>query len=730
MRHDKRHYPWLFKKFVLSNFPYIEEDFDALTNYQLRAQLVAFVRKMGIQVADLTALVKEFQEYFATLDIQDEVDKKIEEMAEGGELVEIISEYLNTKAELAFSTLADLKEADNLINGSLVETYGRDSVGDGGGARYLVRNILNTDVIDDASIVQLADNTLIAQLIPINETVSAKQFGLSPDGTTDNSEKLQTMLDKYKHIYLEDGIYLSNSALSIPSDRIIDGSGTIKGNLQLTGTLGETITYSNITANQITSSEEFTGNELIIVYLLDTETPANSKRQINKITSSDGRLGSNLVNYSASYTVQKLNSIHNVIIKDITINGTINITYGENILISGIYKEYGRININSSYNVTIDNTLVKYANLGDRIDVNSGSSCIKIHNLTTEGGSTESDNGALKINEGFYCTIDSVNIGSPNESTGTYHGLMIDGDYAESGYPFNPSFGINITNLNVANGYYYGIFATLAYKLSIVNANIGGNTITVKNCRNVNINTLNAENFYLNEIEDGETINISNSSINLLNSGSRRYMNFVNSHLGTVVLIQASRFLNFVNCEIDSFRNSYVSANSAQYINFSNTLINNTCELSGLRSSHIDVLARCRVNIRSLRDSIVNLSIIDNVNNDSTNIALYNSDQYNYITYSIAESALATTPVQMEGGATANEFGLTNTIVCARMLKANNNNATYTQNFTKFSSVPADGQHYVGEVILNNQPSNGIFAWVCTASGTPGTWKKIVLESI
>jgi hypothetical protein len=40
------------------------------------------------------------------------------------------------------------------------------------------------------------------------------------------------------------------------------------------------------------------------------------------------------------------------------------------------------------------------------------------------------------------------------------------------------------------------------------------------------------------------------------------------------------------------------------------------------------------------------------------------------------------------------------------------------------TAAPATGAHVVGEIVWNTVPtSGGNIGWVCTAAGTPGTWK-------
>ena len=77
-----------FKWFVLQNFPFIDEDFDAITNYQLFCKLGEEINKvinstnaMGTQVEELTDYVAN---YFDNLDVQEEINNKLDEMAEDG----------------------------------------------------------------------------------------------------------------------------------------------------------------------------------------------------------------------------------------------------------------------------------------------------------------------------------------------------------------------------------------------------------------------------------------------------------------------------------------------------------------------------------------------------------------------------------------------------------------------------------------------------------------------
>lgn len=162
-----------FKWFVLENFPFIEADFDALTEWQLFCKLGKEMNKiinseniLGTQMENVTNAFIDLQNYvnnyFDNLDLQEEVNNKLNEMVEDGTLQEIISIYLNSVAIQGFNDISSLKEATSLQNGSFAKTYGRNNINDGFGAFYFIREIQNTDVVDNYNIVALLNSNLVA----------------------------------------------------------------------------------------------------------------------------------------------------------------------------------------------------------------------------------------------------------------------------------------------------------------------------------------------------------------------------------------------------------------------------------------------------------------------------------------------------------------------------------------------------------------------------------------
>lgn len=230
----KRLHP--FKWFILENYPFLEDSIDVLTNYQLFCKLGEMYNKQVNAINTLGVQVETLTDWFDDLDVQDEINNKLDEMAESGELEEIISSYLNSNAILGFNTVSDMKSAENLIDGSYAKTLGFYEINDGGDATYKIRTITNDDVVDNMLIISLdVSNELIAELI-LDENVNVKQLGAKGDGETDDTLSIQKAIDTEKNVYLPNGTYLISDTLQGGTRTHISGEDksntTIKYNVQ------------------------------------------------------------------------------------------------------------------------------------------------------------------------------------------------------------------------------------------------------------------------------------------------------------------------------------------------------------------------------------------------------------------------------------------------------------------------------------------------------------------
>lgn len=148
---------------------------------------------------DLTHLVDELQEYvdtyFDNLDVQQEINNKLDEMVEDGTFDELLADYLQISV-LSFNSVSAMKLADNLVNGSTCKTLGFYQVNDGGGAIYKVRTKTESETADERSTIALSDDSLIAEIVLDSNIINPKQFGAYCDNTHDDSDALQYCLNK------------------------------------------------------------------------------------------------------------------------------------------------------------------------------------------------------------------------------------------------------------------------------------------------------------------------------------------------------------------------------------------------------------------------------------------------------------------------------------------------------------------------------------------------------
>ena len=186
-----------FKMQVIQSFPFIDADFDVLTNYELLCKVVDYLNKtvdnVNLLESDFKTLYDYVHDYFDNLDVQEEINNKLDDMAESGELTDMIAQYLGLAGVLAYNTVADMKTAENLVNGSIAKTLGYHSVNDGGSSQYKIRTITNNDTVDEMLIIALNDPNLVAELIT-KDIMTPEMLGAYGDGTHDDTIPLQKAL--------------------------------------------------------------------------------------------------------------------------------------------------------------------------------------------------------------------------------------------------------------------------------------------------------------------------------------------------------------------------------------------------------------------------------------------------------------------------------------------------------------------------------------------------------
>lgn len=190
---------------LFSNFPY--SDFENINLDWIIRKVKEYIDKTKLLEINFTDLKDYVTNYFDNLDVQEEINNKLDEMALDGTLASIIAQYLNTMSLLAFNTKQDMKSAENLIDGVDVLTLGDITYNDGNTNLYKIRTITSQDVVDEVNIVSLVNYpTLIAELIKYNYSIIYNELK-----DTINTGALDYIEDNYqplnsniKEIYVSD----------------------------------------------------------------------------------------------------------------------------------------------------------------------------------------------------------------------------------------------------------------------------------------------------------------------------------------------------------------------------------------------------------------------------------------------------------------------------------------------------------------------------------------------
>lgn len=203
---------------------------DSLSYYEALCALYKWIQDNTVDIINNNATVTQYyidlvkdlksyvENYFDNLDVQEEINNKLDAMVEDGTLQEIIGDYLNANAVWGFDNVADMKSSTNLIDGSYARTLGYYAKNDGGGAIYKIREITNDDVVDESTIIEIGDepNELVAELI-VEEPINVKTLGVYGDGTHDDYAKIQLGITKFPHhtLYFPTGSYLITRPIEI-----------------------------------------------------------------------------------------------------------------------------------------------------------------------------------------------------------------------------------------------------------------------------------------------------------------------------------------------------------------------------------------------------------------------------------------------------------------------------------------------------------------------------------
>ena len=102
-----------FRRFVTTIGVFPTAFTDAMTYYECLAYLVKYLEDSVVPAVNENAeALKELQDYvvhyFDNLDVQEEINNKLDDMVEKGTLQEIITDYIQDNVNCTFDTVVDI----------------------------------------------------------------------------------------------------------------------------------------------------------------------------------------------------------------------------------------------------------------------------------------------------------------------------------------------------------------------------------------------------------------------------------------------------------------------------------------------------------------------------------------------------------------------------------------------------------------------------------------------
>lgn len=174
----------------------------SLSYYELLCKVVDYlnhtisdVNKLASDVEGLyeayNKLQKYVNDYFDNLDVQAEINNKLDEMAKNGQLESIIEQFLKYNTYRVFDTAVKLFASTGLYNGEYVSVLGHFSADDGGNCAYIISTNIN-----EFSTKTATEGLYATPIVTANDC-NAVIFGLKSDNNGVTNTDLLNLAIKY-----------------------------------------------------------------------------------------------------------------------------------------------------------------------------------------------------------------------------------------------------------------------------------------------------------------------------------------------------------------------------------------------------------------------------------------------------------------------------------------------------------------------------------------------------
>lgn len=271
----------LFTNYIYKAIPLAFDE--SLSYYETLAGLLAYIKdslipainnnaQVVIELQNLYIDLKNYVDhYFDSLDLQQEVNNKLDEMARLGELAVIIDAYLQYGTTKNYNTYTDLEnDFPNLVLNEKVKTLGYHQKNDGGQAEYYVTDTLNQDIYQ-INITGSNPQLYLNYVYKKDRTIPVKVFGYQ------NNDDISDLFNADKNNFYETLIFDKDVLYKINPSSITLNTNTIK-NKKLKGN------HSTIKLENQTTSLKFEKCELNNL-IIDSEI--NNNIDIDIITLND-----------------------------------------------------------------------------------------------------------------------------------------------------------------------------------------------------------------------------------------------------------------------------------------------------------------------------------------------------------------------------------------------------------------------------------------------------------
>ena len=620
----------------------------------------------------------------------------------------VLNNILNKKPYY-FNNVIEMKSNNKLKVGDCIITLGYYSKNDGGGAKYLIRNKVETDVEDNGSI-HFIGSDLIAELIVENDIIP-EIFGAKGNGVVDDSTSIENMVNyanKYnKKIVFSKKTYCISKSFYIKAGISIDGNFATIIPLASNNYINGFIFLLN-SKNATTWFEEYKGDCNIRNIIFNN---INEIQNIKAFYLAENNIDFFQIKTIRFYQFIKTASVYldNVSFRKITCAynyGTDYMMYkggqGDGILFDECHfvsSDDGLNNkgifLNNSWGATIQNIINGHHEF---------SSCINttIQNCHFERGSLLLKNSIINVKNSYFWKIDGI-----------VPITIVDTDKSQ-----------NYGNYNINQNY---VLEQLIFELRYATYNYYIDTVDI-NLSNIMQDVIIKDCFRRAEPRGGALTQCTLTGLMLeLATVGKKIVPYSNFKVKSRTIITNEKILHsglFTNAE---YLLSSISETDKVNANFNHSQyfykLQNLLDVEKLIGSVSQEKSITKT--LATKGNIINIGSMADIN---TTIRLYRgTSSDNYSQY--VDIPYPRNKVLIDNGSTVNGFEwkdfLENnipTLTYCEFIEKDNN---YQGNVKcKLENAPSRGNWLKNDIVINSNPSiNESIGWVCVESGTPGVRK-------